>query len=251
MKLMTKHRWQLTALTATAAALVVGVASWGLGYAPMERAHAQNDPCTEETAFTDQSVENLRSRMGAEGQVVLTWRSPGLVSDADGTIDDGNAGCTWRIQEDHEGAALSNNHWCLALHYVVSRKVQNKTEYEMVSSQAHAYDSDGLLNYAAQSWVDHHPPDGLVMYRVEAVLGTERSHGAVLARQIGPVSEPEPTAAPPPDAFDVSPEAPTSVLCFYQWNGEVRSMQTPECSADELHRLWNESHSCEAVRRRQ
>ena len=132
---------------------------------------------------------------------MLTWHGPGVVTDGDGSVDDRDAGCTWRTQEDYDGAALSNEHRSLALRYVVTRKVEGETEYETVATQFHLYGSEGLGTYAVQAWVDTDVPNGKVFYRIQAALGQDRSAGAVVSRQVGPVAEPEMTADPesPPD----------------------------------------------------
>ena len=114
----------------------------------------------------------------------------------------------------------------------MSRKVEGVSEYETVGSLFHYYSSDGLGTPMFQAWVDTDAPNGKLFYRLQAVLGQERSHGAVVGRQIGPVVAPEPAQ----DANTNTETPPDAVLCFYQVGGEVRSMSLSVCSMDELQK---------------
>ena len=62
----------------------------------------------------------------------------------------------------------------------------------------------------------------------------ERSRGAVVGRQIGPVVVP----APEQDTNTDTETPPDAVLCLYQWQGEVRSMALPECTTEALQANW-------------
>ena len=61
-------------------ALVVASAG-GMVSQDYRQAHAQDDRCAGSVAFTDQWPTVLRSQMGSDGQVVLTWYGPGVVPD--------------------------------------------------------------------------------------------------------------------------------------------------------------------------
>ena len=200
------------------------------------KAQAQDSPCGEAAGFSDLAPAVLRSQAGPDGQVALSWYGPGVVTDLNSgeSGESANADCTWRTQEDYDEAALGDEHQSRALRYVVSRKVEGVSQYETVGSLFHFYSSDGLGTRMLQAWVDTDAPNGMVFYRVQAALGQERSRGAVLGRQIGPVVEPEPEPAQDANPNTETPTPPDTVLCFYQMAGEVRSMALSVCSADEL-----------------
>ena len=75
------------------------------------------------------------------------------------------------------------------------------------------------------------------MYRVQGALGQERSLRAVISRQVGPLAEPEPTETPTTES-GASAGPPTAILCFYQSEGEVRSMALETCSVEALVEAW-------------
>ena len=220
--------------TAMGALILVGAAAAVMASMTDTKAQAQDSPCGEAAGFSDLAPAVLRSQAGPDGQVALSWYGPGVVTDLDSgeSGESVNADCAWRTQEDYDEAALGDEHQSRALRYVISRKVEGVSEYETVGSQFHFYSSDGWGTRMLQAWVDADAPNGMVFYRVQAALGQERSRGAVLGRQVGPVVEPAPE--PAQDANPTTETPPDTVLCFYQMAGEVRSMALSVCSADEL-----------------
>ena len=223
-------------LAAMGALILVGAAAAGMATMTDTRAQAQDSPCGEAAGFSDLAPAVLRSQAGPDGQVALSWYGPGVVTDLDSgeSGESVNADCTWRTQEDYDEAALGDEHQSRALRYVISRKVEGVSEYETVGSQFHFYSSDGWGTRMLQAWVDADAPNGMVFYRVQAALGQERSRGAVLGRQVGPVVEPAPAPAQDANPNTETPTPPDTVLCFYQMAGEVRSMALSVCSAGEL-----------------
>ena len=218
-------------LAALGAIILVGAAGAGIATMSDTKAQAQESPCAEAAGFSDLAPAVLRSQMGPAGQVVLTWYGPGVVPDLNNgqSVD---ADCTWRTQADYDEAALGDAHQSQTLRYVITRKVEGVSEYETVESLSHYYSGDGLGTPMWQAWVDTDAPNGNVFYRVQAAIGQERSRGAVVGRQIGPVVVPEPAQ----DANTNTETPPDAVLCFYQVGGEVRSMSVSVCSVAELQK---------------
>ena len=187
------------------------------------------EACSEHTGtFGTGSPVGLNSTR-ADGMVTLAWRGPGMF------YGDQRANCTWRTAADFSAAQTNSNPYrSPSLSYTVERRSPGSDDYALMVTMSHIYDSAGLTVREWQGWTDSAPPDGRVIYRVRAIHGSQQTHYASVVVQIGPVQE----ATPQPEATPAEPEPPSAVLCFYQWNGEIRSMALKECSVETLIENW-------------
>ena len=161
-----------------------------------------------------------------DGDITLTWRGPGL------RTTDLHANCTWRTQDDYL-ESREYEYRSQTVHYTVERRTES-TEYTTVATFQHSYSSEGLTVQQEQRWTDTNPPNGRLTYRVQATKGTQQTPRASIVLQVGPVVEVSSDAPETP----AEPGPPATVLCFYQWDGQVSSMALTECTSEALQANW-------------